>query len=264
MRQLITVEEHRRLRGERGILWVGGPPPDDDIYHGPLMKFVDVFSRTGSIKMARRESKLLATEVDRFIGQSPWFCQQLNAAINEAHREMVVSSLTRATGYTRTDPQTGKHEVDADGRVIYFGASDAMARVWLESPVPGAGTVQQTEGAEPQADALPPLLPSNIAEHRQLQIDDCRMALDALRPAVRAGDRQAIDTFTKVQDRLAKLSGTDAPKANITYINTATNRLSDAELEVIARGGLTLTQGEDGTYSAQSDEQKQTYSEDGQ
>lgn len=252
MRQLITVEEHRRLRGDRAILWAGGPPPDDDVYHGPLMKFVETFSRTGSIRMARRESKLLATEVDRFIGQSPWFCQQLNAAINEAHREMIVSSLTRAAGYTQTDPETGKHRVDADGRVMYFDASDAMARIWLENRAPGAGTVQQIEDAESKTGNPPPLLPSNVNEHRQLQIDDCRMALDALRPAVRAGDRQAADTFVKLQDRLAKLSGTDAPKQSVTYVTGGMATLSDAELEAIARG-QTLTLGEDGTYAADPD-----------
>lgn len=253
MRQLITIEEHERLRGNRGILWAGGPPPEDDVYNGPLMTFIKTFERTGSIKMARRDSKLLAAEVDRFIGQSPWFCQQINAAINETRREMIVSSLTRATGYTKEDPETGKHVVDADGRVIYFNASDAMARLWLESPVPESGAIRQVTDGE-NADDPGPLLPSNVDQHRQLQIDDCRLALDALRPAVRAGDRQAIDTFTKVQDRLAKLSGTDAPKQSISYIGGgALARLTDDELHAIAAGGVALVKGPDGVYSADDD-----------
>ena len=254
MRQLITIEEHERLRGNRGILWAGGPPPDDDVYHEPLVMFIKTFERTGSMKMARRDAKLLATEVDRFIGQSPWFCQQINAAINETRREMIVSSLTRATGYTREDPETGKHVVDADGRVIYFNASDAMAKLWLESPVPESGAIRQATDEE-SANGLGPLLPSNIDAHRQLQIDDCRLALDALRPAVRAGDRQAIDSFTKVQDRLAKLSGTDAPRQSVTYIggSDAMGRLSDEQLEAIAHRGLDLVQGPDGTYGPDAD-----------
>lgn len=255
MRQLITIEEHERLRGNRGILWAGGPPPEDDVYHGPLTMFIKTFERTGSMKLARRDAKLLATEVDRFIGQSPWFCQQINAAINETRREMIVSSLTRATGYTREDPETGKHVVDADGRVIYFNASDAMARLWLESPVPDSGAIRQATDDGDSAPDPGPLLPSNVDQHRQLQIDDCRMALDAIRPAVRAGDRQAADTFVKLQDRLAKLSGTDAPKQNITYIGNsgALARLSDDELHAIAASGQTLIPNADGVYEPKDD-----------
>ena len=82
-----------------------------------------------------------------------------------------------------------------------------------------------------------------------------------MRPAVLAGNRQAADSFVKIHDRLAKLLGTDAPKQSVTFTGGNVARMSDAELEYIARGGLTLAgvgervlpdeliQGPDGTFA---------------
>lgn len=89
-------------------------------------------------------------------------------------------------------------------------------------------------------------------EHRQLQIAEQYAVIAAHRPASLAGDAKASEVIIKASDRLAKLLGTDQPRlvANFNTDVGAIHRLTDAELEQIARRGLTLTQGEDGTYAA--------------
>ena len=88
-------------------------------------------------------------------------------------------------------------------------------------------------------------------EHRQLQIAEQYAVITAHRPASLAGDAKASEVIIKASDRLAKLLGTDQPRlvANFNTDVGAIHRLTDAELEQIARRGLTLVQGDDGTYS---------------
>lgn len=88
-------------------------------------------------------------------------------------------------------------------------------------------------------------------DHRQLQIAEQNAIINAHRAASNAGDAKASEVIIKASDRLAKLLGTDQPRLVANFHSTGElNRLSDEELEHIARGGLTLIQGEDGTFAA--------------
>ncbi len=242
--------ERIKAAASHKVLW-GGGPPDNPTEFALANDFVVAMGKSGSIQAAQAVSGIDDHTLELYLCRSPWFCERINFAVNKMLAEMKISAISRAIGFTKTDSETGKPEEDATGRIKRYNASDALAQTFLR---PGSvGGVDLTEEAA-QQDFPDPLLPSNIDLHRQQQLNSLHRAMLALQPQVDAGDRQAIDTLIKLQDQVAKLSGTHAPKQSVTYLNTDgtanLSKLSDAELDSVARQGLTLVQGADGTYRA--------------
>lgn len=254
--KLISKARVDAAREHPQVYWNGGPPSTDDpemaegvkVYAERLDEFFDQFASSMSLDFSRKFVGMAREEFAALMARSPWFIERINAIIDEKTAELWIASLQRSIGYARED-DNGKIKLDANGAVVRHGASDNMAKYFLDLSI-------DRSPVAPTGDYPGPLLPSNIDQHRQLQIDDCRMALDALRPAVRAGDRQAADSFVKIHDRLAKLSGTDAPKQSVTYIggSDAMARLSDEQLEAIAHRGLDLVPDANGVYGPEADE----------
>lgn len=229
-------------------LYENGPPPDDGQVGSKMLSYLVALERTLSPKAARSESGLSMLGYEDCTMRSSWFCRMVNNVAAFSQDEAVWTAISRANGHTKADGN-GSPLLDADGKVLKFGVSEVASRMVVEDRLRTAQVVQLPRGDGPE---MPPLLPSNINQHRQMQIDDCHLALNALRPAVQAGDRQAIDSFVKVQDRLAKLSGADAPKTTVSYVGGNANRLSDDELMSIA-AGQTLVEGPDGVFAPDAD-----------
>ena len=233
--KVINYERMMQLRGKRSMLWDGGPPPSNSQYAIRIKDFVAEFAAQLALRPAMQASGFDYQDFQMLCGCSPWFCEQINGIIEVAEIDVVASAVSRAAGRLATDEE---------GNTVRVGASDSLAKYFMEQH--GLPALAFDDAA---ASSLPPLLPSNVNQHRQMQIDDCHMALNALRPAVRAGDRQAIDSFTKVQDRLAKLQGTDAAvKKQVTYDKGGLQRLSDDELYALAAQDVTLLKGQDGIF----------------
>lgn len=259
--KVFTNTHLARVRSRQDAFWRNGPPPEylkseqvpsnaGWFYAQKAVAFLAALERTHSIRASKTEADMDNFTYMTLAERSAWFCESINRVAGEMTHEMLFTAPARATGQPALD-EDGNVKKDAFGRMVYGGGSVPLTIALMNGSV---GSIDALDAGLTDADisSVPPLLPSNIDQHRQLQIDDCRLALDALRPAVRAGDQRAIDSFTKVQDRLAKLTGADAPKQTVSYIGGGKllDRLTDEELEAIARGGLTLKQQQDGTYSA--------------
>ena len=243
-------EEHlQQVAAVRYPLFNHEQPPCEGV-GAKMLAYLQALERTLSPKASRQESGLSMLGYEDCSLRSLWFCKMVNSIAAYSQDEAVWTTISRANGNTKPD-EHGVPMTDADGKVLKFGVSDAAAKIVVEDRLRAAQLKPVPRDVFGEVANDLQLLPSNISQHRQLQIDDCRMALNALRPAVRAGDRQAIDSFTKVQDRLAKLQGTDAAiKQEVTYTNGSLQRLSDDELYALAAQDLTLLKGQDGIFSA--------------
>lgn len=242
-------EQHlERVAQHAFPLYENGPPPDDGEVGSKMLSYLVALERTLSPKAARAESGLSMLGYEDCTYRSAWFCRMVNSIAAFSQDEAVWTAISRANGHTKAD-ETGAPVKDADGKVLKFGVSEVASKMVVEDRLRTAQVVQLPResgqpGEQPDFNSL------NREDHRQLQVAECRRALLSLQPQVDAGDRQAIDTMVKVQDRLAKLLGTDQPRL-IANFNTVDNisRLSDEELIRIATHGLTLVKGADGTYS---------------
>lgn len=225
-------------------LWGGGPPPDGDFWCF-LTEFIRDLGRLMSLTDAMEKHSIDPVQWEFLVSRSPWFVNAVNQVLEIKRMDAMLVARQRAIGHKVVDDK-GEVLVDADGVPIRKGFDAGMARFFLEVDEKQR-LAYFSDGNPADADYPPPLLPSNINEQRQLQINNLYRSLLALQPACDIGDRQAIDTQIKLQDQLSKLQGTHAPKATVTYSVGGTAALSDDELMAIA-AGKTLTLGEDGVY----------------
>jgi hypothetical protein len=219
-------------------------PPADGGTGSKMLAFVEGLQSSLSLRETMKRVGCSLGAYEDFCNRSLWFCRSINAIAAHAQDEAAWVQLSQALGAVKAD-DNGNALLDAEGKPVRSGVSDAAAKLVVQHRM---GTM--TLPALPPLADVPPLLPSNVAEQRQLQINNLHRSLLALQPACDAGDRQAIDTQIKLQDQLSKLQGTHAPKVAISYAGDGRlARLSDAELEAIARGGLTLvaSQQDDGS-----------------
>ena len=224
--------------------------PSNEGVGAKMLVYLQVLERTLSPKVARQEACLSMLGYQDCTLRSLWFCKMINAVAVFSQDEAVWTAISRAVGHTKADAD-GNTLTDPDGKVLKFGVSDAAAKMVVEDRLRIAQVQAPVELLAEVADALP-LLPSNIGQHRQLQIDELKRSLLALAPACAAGDRQAIDTQVKIHDRLAKLMGTDQPKQIVNFSSNGQARLSDDELYAIAAGNVVqLRKGDDGTFEAE-------------
>ena len=94
--------------------------------------FLDAYRLCLSPSIACNRSGVSRGQYNKWRKNSYQFAIGLNAVIEDAKGELFGSVLVRATGYLRNDDE-GKIEVDAVGRPIYYGASDALAVALLKS-----------------------------------------------------------------------------------------------------------------------------------
>lgn len=258
--KVFTNTHLTRVRNRQDAFWRNGPPPEylpaeqvasnaGWFYAQKAVAFLAALERTHSIRASKKEVEMDNLTYMTLAERSAWFCESINRVAGEMTHEMLFTAPARATGRPALDEE-GNMKTDAFGRLIYEGGSVPLTVALMNG---SAGNIDALDGGHPlDGDLPPPLLPSNIAEQRQLQINNLHRSLLALQPACDAGDRQAIDTQIKLQDQLSKLQGTHAPKVAISFMNGpgVVHRLSDDELNAIA-AGRTLTQGADGTYAAE-------------
>jgi len=121
--------------------------------------FLEIFSRCMSPKLACKQSGVSASTYSKWRRTDSWFAEHLNSVIEEWEQQVVTSAVARAIGYTRIDPKTGEVEVDADGKVIYHGASDNMAKAILER---NRLTVDDNVGRQVEHEGQAPLVSINI------------------------------------------------------------------------------------------------------
>ena len=246
--KLISNSKIAAARVHPMVYWNGGPPAPDDAsdpddveaaaaYAARLAEFFEQLTLTMSPIHAKKWVAMSDDEFSTLIHRSPWFCERMNAVVEEKMAELTFASLQRAIGHTVLDDTTGKPKTDASGAFIRKGASDVAMKMFMEQGIVEASREVQHQSGQPGEQ--PDFNNLNREDHRQMQVAECRRALLSLQPQVDAGDRQAIDTMVKVQDRLAKLLGTDQPRL-IANFNTdaSVHRLTDAELEYFIRQGL--------------------------
>lgn len=242
---LKLVPQHRieAARNHPSVYWNGGPPvPPDDGEEAPgvvayaerLEEFFAVLAESMFLSHAMRWVKMDRYEFASLINRSPWFCERINAIVDEKAGELVLASIQRAIGYTVAG-EDGKLITDASGAVLRKGASDAMARLFLEQ----LGTIQAPlSAASPSPD---PSSPHFREDERQRQISETLAIIAAHRPASMAGDAKASEIIIKAQDRLAKLAGLDQPRLVATFdARFDVNKLGDEQLLAIierAAGG---------------------------
>ncbi len=224
-------------------LWNGGPPPDGDFWCF-LTDFIRDLGRLMSLTDAMEKHSIDPVQWEFLVSRSPWFVNAVNQVLEIKRMDAMLVARQRAIGHKVKD-DNGEVVVDADGVPIRRGFDAGMARFFLE--VDEKARLAHSQSGDADADF--PLL--SREEYRQAQVADCRRALLSLQPQVDAGDRQAIDTMVKVQDRLAKLLGTDQPRLVATFHTEGVVGLSDEELMAIA-AGKTLTLGSDGVYEAEN------------
>ncbi len=100
-------------------------------------QWLAVYARSLSPSVACKQIGVSLDTYRRWRNSDPRFCESLNACIEQAKEELVGSVLSRATGYTRLD-EDGKLEEDAEGKIIRYGASDALAKAVLGLDKPEA------------------------------------------------------------------------------------------------------------------------------
>ncbi len=135
------------------------------------------------------------------------------------------------------------------------GGSKTLPQMAEAAPVPGDSS-EYEEGDEggPEGVASDATVESLLAAaaglhlqspeaQRQAQLQYLNLGVAALLPRVSGGDRLSMETMVKLQARIASISGLDQPRMKETP-NRPTMadmaRLTDAELEQIARGRLAV------------------------
>ncbi len=108
-------------------------------------RWLGVYAQCLSPSVACRQTDITLDTYRRWRKTDPRFCKGLNHCIEQAQEELVGSVLARATGYARkadvNAPTESGLEEDAEGKIIRYGASDALAKsvLGLDKPEQGTG-----------------------------------------------------------------------------------------------------------------------------
>lgn len=90
-------------------------------------RFLELMSQCLSPQLACKQLGISTTTYREWRTSDSWFCEELNHVIQDWKGELLTSSIGRAVGYVRNDKETGKIEIDAQGKIIRYGASDRLA-----------------------------------------------------------------------------------------------------------------------------------------
>ncbi|TCO77151.1 hypothetical protein [Chromatocurvus halotolerans] len=105
-------------------------------------RWLELFGKCLSPKLACKQAGISMATYNKWRTNDVWFAEQLNQVMEDWRSELLSSAVTRAIGYVQRDEDTGKVVTDADGKVVYHGASDSLTRALLnmdQADATGAG-----------------------------------------------------------------------------------------------------------------------------
>lgn len=94
-------------------------------------RWLELFGQCFSPQLACKQLGISQQTYRKWRQTDSWFCEQLNETITDWKDELLTSSLSRAVGYVRDD-ENGNIETDAAGKIIRYGASDQLAKAFLQ------------------------------------------------------------------------------------------------------------------------------------
>lgn len=177
---------------QTGILWNGGPPPDDSLW-GWVTPFVadifDMHSLTGAMKKHHVSADAWETLLD----SSPWVREQVDRLMKIKKKDVELATIHAAIGHTETD---------ADGNVIRRGRDPVAAKYLLEREERASG-IPVGVGAQ-----MPPQVEDKLSQIRR---ENGLTAVSPWMSAVDGGRVIEVGKLTAQQMNIMKARGAVFP-----------------------------------------------------